>query len=73
MRHGESDSIDFEEVTIGSIALTEGENIIEIVVDNSNPFGGTAMAHAPAVDFIKLENTGDAVLSWAPEYDNIYG
>lgn len=73
LRHGESDSIDFEEVTIGSIALTEGENIIEIVVDNSNPFGGTAMAHAPVVDFIKLENTGDAVLSWAPEYDNIYG
>lgn len=66
--------VEFKEVVIGNIALREGENIIEIVVDNDNAVEGTMMkAHAPVVDNIKLEDTGDAVLSWVPEYSNIYG
>lgn len=65
--------LDFNEVVIGNIALGKGKNIIEIVVDNDSIVEGTTMqAHAPVVDYIKLENTGDAVLSWKPEYDNIY-
>lgn len=69
---GDRDIIEFEEVTIGNVSLRAGENVIEIVVDNDNAFLGTAEATAPAVDCIMLENTGDAVLTWKPKYDNIY-
>lgn len=51
--------------------LKEGANTILLVTNNRAPCGGTTQATAPTVDYIRLEATG-AVLSWRPEYDNLY-
>lgn len=62
----------FREFTIGNISLVKGTNIIKLVTNNSFPgMGGTMKAAAPMVDYIKLENTGSATLTWKPEYDNL--
>ena len=62
----------FTEFTLGTIDLVAGENTIQLITANSNTaFGGTMRAVAPMVDCIKLENHGDAKLSWAPVYDNL--
>lgn len=59
----------FEEaIVIENVALQQGENLIELVTNNSvNPIGaGTYAGTAPNVDYIRL--TTDAVLSWDENY-----
>ncbi len=57
--------LDFEDYVISSnVALVEGENTIELVVNNTQSLGGTTLSKAPVVDCIKLA-TGDGELSWA--------
>ena len=65
---------DFTEVTLlTNVSLQEGENVIELITNNSTKLlGGTTDAMAPQVDYIKLEGYGDAKLSWKPIYDNLY-
>lgn len=61
----------FKDFVIGNISLKQGENIIELLVDNNVYMGGLASATAPVVDCIKITEHGAAVLSWSPEYDNL--
>lgn len=64
----------FSEYTISTnISLNAGENIIQLVTNNTNGSGmggGTLRAVAPMVDYIRLVTT--ATLSWSPVYDNLY-
>lgn len=57
--------MDFEDYLISSsVKLEEGENIIQLVVNNSDSMGGTTRATAPCVDAIKL-SVSNGELSWA--------
>ena len=65
-------SANFADFTIStSVSLKQGENVIELIVDNDRP-SGTMTAVGPTIDCIKLSGYGSAQLSWKPEYDNIY-
>ena len=59
------------EYKIGSISLKEGDNVIQLVTNNSTNPGGTATAMAPSVDYIRIDGYGDAKLSWHPELDSL--
>ena len=59
------------EYEIGAISLKEGDNVIQLVTNNSTKPGGTATAMAPSVDYIRLAGYGDAKLSWHPELDSL--
>ena len=62
----------FAEYTLGTIQLTEGLNVIEIVVNNSSSaMGGTYKAVSFMTDYIKLTNYGSATFTWSPIYDNL--
>ncbi len=54
-----------------TIDLKAGDNVIELVTNNNTVLGGTYQAIAPVVDYIRLDAAG-AVLTWQPEYDNLY-
>lgn len=58
----------FEDYLISaSVSLQQGENVIRLVVNNSDSMGGTTKATAPCVDCIKVA-TADGTLSWAEGY-----
>ncbi len=52
-----------------NVSLKEGENVIELVTNNSVSLGGTTTGTAPMVDCLKIVTT--ASLSWEPKTDNI--
>ena len=60
-----------KEYRIGNISLKEGDNVIQLVTNNTTPVGGTSEAMAPSVDYIRLDGYGDATLSWNPELDSL--
>lgn len=61
----------FTEYTISQISLNAGWNTITLVTNNAtNYMGGTMLAAAPMIDYIRISNT-DAVLSWVPVYENL--
>ena len=61
----------FQEYEIATVELQEGENIIEIVVDNDNTvMGGTYRAVGFMTDYIRLADS-DASFTWSPIYDNL--
>lgn len=62
----------FKEITVGNINLNQGENTITLITSNNVSPGGTQTAHAPTIDYVRIDNYGAAVLSWHPEYDNLY-
>lgn len=62
----------FKEYTVCNIDLKEGENTVTLITSNNISPGGTQTAYAPTVDYLKIGNHGAAVLSWHPEYDNLY-
>ena len=57
--------VDFEDYVISTnVSLVEGDNVIELIVNNSESLGGTTKAKAPCVDCLKIA-TADGTLSWA--------
>lgn len=62
----------FKEYIVGNIDLKQGENTVTLITSNNVSPGGTQTAHAPTIDYIRIGNHGAAVLSWHPEYDNLY-
>lgn len=61
----------FEEYFIANINLKKGTNTIVLMTNNDTSMGGTTYAKAPQVDYIRLANVGNAVLTWKPIYDNL--
>lgn len=60
----------FREVKSIAISLQAGENVIELMTNNSTSVhGGTTKATAPMVDYIRISSS--ATLTWSPEYDNL--
>ena len=57
--------VNFEDYLVASsVKLNEGENTIQLVVNNSDALGGTTRATAPCVDAIRI-STPNGTLSWA--------
>lgn len=54
------------------VNLKAGLNTITLTVDNAVSPGGTKTGVGPTIDYIRISNAGGAVLTWNPEYDNIY-
>lgn len=63
--------ISFKEYEIGTINLKKGTNTIVLMTNNDTSMGGTTYARAPQVDYIRLGNTGNTVLTWKPIFDNL--
>lgn len=55
-----------------TIDLVAGENEITLTVANQVIPGGTKTGVGPTIDYIRISNTNSAVLTWNPDYDNIY-
>lgn len=53
-------------VASASANILEGENTIVYRTANTNALGGTMVATAPLLDCFKIDNYGDAKLSWTP-------
>jgi len=57
--------VDFQDYLISSmVSLKQGDNVIKLVVNNSNSLGGTTRATAPCVDAVRI-STSKGTLSWA--------
>ena len=59
----------FEDYLEFQIDLKEGINVIEFVINNNEPIGGTLNAAAPLFDCIKIDTI--AALSWQPKLSNL--
>lgn len=60
----------FKDYTISTgVSLKQGENVIELVCNNSNSLGGTTLGTAPLVDCIKITTTAE--LTWQPDMSNL--
>lgn len=60
--------VDFEDYLISSsVRLQAGENIIQLIVNNSDSLGGTTRATAPCVDAVRI-STANGTLTWADGY-----
>lgn len=57
----------FEDFVIGTVALRQGENLIQVKTINHEELGGTLTATAPIIDCIRVET--EAVVTW----DGAYG
>ena len=69
----DGDKLPFTEYTISTaVSLQAGWNKIELITNNTTSVGGTMAGAAPMVDYIKFENTGAALLSYHPVYDNLW-
>ena len=61
----------FEDVSLGTVALQEGENTLQIVVTNENSLGGTTQAQSPDLDCVKIKSAAN--LTWEPHEENVAG
>ena len=62
--------LSFQDYYSGTFNLEEGENIIEMTVDNEDTLNGTIASSAPMVDSIKLFSTSTITWDYA-DYENL--
>ena len=64
----------FSNFTIGNVSLQEGENLLELVVNNDKSMGGTMTATAPMFDCVYLYTNTE--VDWSEgecHEDNLFG